>query len=266
MDATPSVRLPADASASGIPERPPRPITLRGAAFAWGTRTFVMGILNVTPDSFSGDGLITVGGSDAALARAMEQARTMAADGADLLDVGGESTRPGHPAVDEAEELRRVIPVIQALRDALPAMPVSIDTIKPGVARAALEAGADFINDVWGTGPSDALARVAAERDVPYVISQVPAHQLFDPTAWATRARLLERRLDESTVKLDADHGDRIADAFVIGAAALAHVRSDPLLPVELCGPDWPGAALRRTYRDYQVTFAATARQWFQQR
>jgi len=171
LDATPSVRLPADAHASGIPERPPRPITLRGATLAWGTRTFVMGILNVTPDSFSGDGLLTGVSRDAALDSALEQGRQMAAEGADLLDVGGESTRPGHPSVDEAEELQRVIPVIKAVRKALPEMPISIDTIKPSVARAALDAGADLINDVWGTGPSDAMARVAAERDVPYVIS-----------------------------------------------------------------------------------------------
>jgi dihydropteroate synthase len=171
LDATPSVRLPAGAPASGIPERPPQPIALRGATLAWGTRTFVMGILNVTPDSFSGDGLLAAAGRDAALALALEQARQMAADGADLLDVGGESTRPGHANVDEAEELQRVVPVIQAVRQALPEMPVSIDTIKPAVARAALDAGADVINDVWGTGPSDAMARVAAERDVPYVIN-----------------------------------------------------------------------------------------------
>jgi dihydropteroate synthase len=134
-------------------------------------RTFVMGILNVTPDSFSGDGLLADRDRDAALAVALAHGRQMAAEGADLLDVGGESTRPGHPSVDQAEELRRVIPAIRALREALPAMPISIDTIKPAVALAALDAGADLINDVWGTGPSDAMVKVAAERDVPYVIS-----------------------------------------------------------------------------------------------
>jgi dihydropteroate synthase len=129
-----------------------------------------MGIVNVTPDSFSGDGLMVVG-TDAALAPALAQGRQMAAEGADILDVGGESTRPGHSTVDEAEEIRRVIPVIEALRDALPGMPISIDTLKPAVAHAALNAGADFVNDVWGTGLSDEMARVAAEHDVPYVIS-----------------------------------------------------------------------------------------------
>ncbi len=179
MDATPSVRLPAGAPASGIPERPPRTITLRGARFAWGTRTFVMGIVNVTPDSFSGDGLLAARDRDSGLALALQQGLQMAADGADLIDVGGESTRPGHPSVDEAEELQRVIPVIRALREALPEVPISIDTIKPAVATAALEAGADLVNDVWATRPSDEMARVVAERDVPYVISHNRAEAIY---------------------------------------------------------------------------------------
>ena len=94
----------------------------------------------------------------------------MAAEGADILDVGGESTRPGHAEVPAEEELRRVIPAIRAIRAALPDMPISIDTTKAAVAEAALDAGADVINDVWGVGPSDALARSAAERGVPYVL------------------------------------------------------------------------------------------------
>jgi dihydropteroate synthase len=195
LDATPSVRLPVDARASGIPERPPAPITLRGATFAWGTRTFVMGIVNVTPDSFSGDGLMAAS-AERAPALAVAQGRQMAAEGADLLDVGGESTRPGHPAVDEAEELRRVIPVIEALRAALPEMPISIDTIKPGVAHAALNAGADLVNDVWGTGTSDEMARVAAEHDVPYVISHNRAAAIYRSVAAEVIAdlqRALER-------------------------------------------------------------------------
>jgi len=137
--------------------------------FAWGSRTFVMGILNVTPDSFSGDGLIAPGGVDG-VGAAVAQARAMVDDGADLLDVGGESTRPGHAPVDEDEELRRVIPVLQAIRVALPGTPLTIDTTKPGVAKAALGAGADAINDVWGVGRDDVLARLAAERGVPIVL------------------------------------------------------------------------------------------------
>lgn len=92
------------------------------------------------------------------------------------------------------------------------------------------------------------------------------ARRLFDPASWATRARLLRRRLTESTAALDPERSDRIAPAFVVGAAALAHVRADPLLPIELCGSGWPGDALRRAYYDYQVAFDETARKWFRQR
>lgn len=94
----------------------------------------------------------------------------MVDEGADILDVGGESTRPGHAPVDDAEELARVVPVIRAIRAALPETPISVDTTKPVVAAAALDAGADCINDVWGTGSSDALPRLAADRGAAYVL------------------------------------------------------------------------------------------------
>jgi dihydropteroate synthase len=145
------------------------------ATFAWGSRTFMMGIVNVTPDSFSGDGLLGPGafgasGASAAAANAVALARTMADEGADLLDIGGESTRPGHTAVDADEESRRVVPAVAAIRAALPSMPISIDTTKPLVAAAALDAGADLVNDIWGVGEDDALVRLAAERRVPIVL------------------------------------------------------------------------------------------------
>jgi dihydropteroate synthase len=173
--ATPSFALP-----TGAPDGLPGPLgeTRIGAqTFRWGQRTYVMGILNVTPDSFSGDGLLAgrdgpgdapppVGWIDAAVA----QARAMAAEGADLLDVGGESTRPGHAAVDADEEAQRVVPVLRAVRDALPSMPLTIDTTKPGVAEAALAAGAGAINDVWGVSDDDTLARVAADHGVPIIL------------------------------------------------------------------------------------------------
>ena len=167
MDATPSVRLPPSEARSGVPARPPAPISVRGTTFTWGSRTYLMGIVNVTPDSFSGDGLVG-GGNLADAATAL--ARQMAREGADILDVGGESSRPGHAEVPAEEELRRTVPVIRAIREALPDMPISIDTTKVVVAEAALEAGADVINDIWAVGPSDALARLAAERGVPYVL------------------------------------------------------------------------------------------------
>jgi dihydropteroate synthase len=171
--ATPSFELPAGA-AHGLPvglgETRIGPRTFR-----WGERTFVMGILNVTPDSFSGDGLLArssdgAGGAGAGVAAAVAQAQAMAAQGADLLDVGGESTRPGHAAVDAAQEAERVVPVIRAVRVALPDMPLTVDTTKPAVAAAALDAGADGINDVWGVAQDDALSRLAGERGVPIVL------------------------------------------------------------------------------------------------
>ncbi len=144
--------------------------------FRWGTRTFVMGILNVTPDSFSGDGLLAAtranrdGGAPNPVEAAVVQARAMVDAGADLLDVGGESTRPGHAPVDEDEELRRVIPVVRAVRAALPSTPVTVDTTKAAVADAALDAGADAINDVWGVSHDRSLAGVAAAHGVPMVL------------------------------------------------------------------------------------------------
>lgn len=145
----------------------PGALRIGPATFAWGERTYVMGIVNVTPDSFSGDGLLAT--SDP-VAAAVAQGRRMVAEGADLLDVGGESTRPGHDAVDEAAEIQRVRPVVAALRAALPDTPLSIDTTKVAVAGAALDAGADLINDVWGVSDDDALARLAARRGVPIVL------------------------------------------------------------------------------------------------
>lgn len=147
--------------------RPPA-TTIGGRRFAWGERTLVMGIVNVTPDSFSGDGLLAAPGDPTELAVA--HARRMAADGADLLDVGGESTRPGHERVDPQEELARVIPVIRAIHATLPEVPISVDTTRPEVAAAALDAGAVLLNDVWGVAANGALIGLAAERGVPIVL------------------------------------------------------------------------------------------------
>ncbi len=171
--ATPSFALPADGPA-GLPEMP-HPLAIGPRTFAWGTRTFVMGILNVTPNSFSGDGLLAAGdgvpaGRRDVVAAAVTLARRMVDEGADLLDVGGESSRPGHAAVSAADEAARVVPVIRALRAALPGVPLSVDTTKPAVADAALAAGAHLVNDVWGVAEDDALARVAAAHGAPLVV------------------------------------------------------------------------------------------------
>ncbi len=119
-----------------------------------------MGIVNVTPDSFSGDGRIEI---ESAIVHACAQWDL----GADILDVGGESTRPGYEPVDEATELARVIPVIEAVRERLPEVPISIDSHKSAVVRAAFEAGADVVNCVYGA-PDDLLA-LAARYEMPFV-------------------------------------------------------------------------------------------------
>jgi dihydropteroate synthase len=164
--ATPSIGLPPGAG-DGIPGAP-EAFAIGSRTFRWGERTYVMGILNVTPDSFSGDGLLAAGGD--AVANAVERGRMMADEGADILDVGGESTRPGHDTVDAKAEIARVVPVVAAIRAALPDMPISVDTTKPDVAEAGLAAGADAVNDVWGVATDDALARVAAAHGVPIVL------------------------------------------------------------------------------------------------
>ncbi len=134
--------------------------------FRWGEKTYIMGVVNMSPDSFSGDGL----GDD--VEAAVAQARRMVAEGADIIDVGGESTRPGTQPTgreDIDEELRLVIPVIERLAAEF-TVPVSIDSYKVDVARRALEAGASIINDIWGLKRDPALADLAAETGAPLIL------------------------------------------------------------------------------------------------
>lgn len=134
-----------------------RLLDARGRRLDYAGRTLVMGILNVTPDSFSD------GGRSAALDDAVANAHRLVAEGADILDIGGESTRPGHTPVPAEEELRRVLPAVEALAG-LP-VPLSIDTQKAAVAEAALKAGASLLNDIWGLMGDPDMARVAAAYD-----------------------------------------------------------------------------------------------------
>ena len=141
------------------------PITIRDRQFVWGSRTYVMGVINISPDSFSGDGL----GRD--VEAAVQQGRRFEEEGADILDVGGESTRPGFEPVSTAEEVERVIPVIHRLvRET--GLPVSIDTAKVEVAeRAIKEAGAHMMNDIWGfRQDGERMALLVAETGLPAVI------------------------------------------------------------------------------------------------
>jgi dihydropteroate synthase len=135
--------------------------------FEWGSRTYVMGILNVTPDSFSGDGIIAKGD---VVNAAVDQARDFLASGADVLDVGGESTRPGSAPVNADEEMERVIPIIQALHKNFPDAIISIDTYKAQVAEEAIKSGAHIVNDVWGLRADDGLAFVAAKYKTPVIL------------------------------------------------------------------------------------------------
>lgn len=126
-------------------------------------RTHIMGILNVTPDSFSD------GGKYSQIDKAVERAVEMERLGADIIDIGGESTRPSHSPIDETEEIRRVIPVIEAITEKIN-VPVSIDTYKSATAERAIKAGASIINDIWGAKKDPNIARVAAEHDTPIIL------------------------------------------------------------------------------------------------
>jgi dihydropteroate synthase len=133
----------------------------RGARLAWGARTYVMGVVNASPDSFSGDGLAD---PQAVCARALEQR----AAGADVLDLGAESSRPGHTPIAFDEEVRRLLPAVRAVRAAAPDAILSIDTFKPDVFRAAHAAGGDMLNSIWGI--DDALLEAAVECGAPIAI------------------------------------------------------------------------------------------------
>lgn len=138
----------------------------------WGQQTHVMGIVNVTPDSFAGDGLVEdTLTQDAIIQRAVTQAQQFVADGAIIIDVGGESTRPQAAALPAEQELARVVPVVRALYDTLPKeVMISIDTYKAEVARQALDAGACMINDIWALRRDPVMAALASERGVPVVL------------------------------------------------------------------------------------------------
>ncbi|MGA9533710.1 MAG: dihydropteroate synthase [Anaerolineales bacterium] len=137
-----------------------------GATFAWGTRTYVMAIFNLTPDSFSGDGLLQPGASADDLRRQAEQ---FIDAGADILDIGGESTRPGAEPISADQELERAIPAVESVRS-MTDLPISIDTYRATVAAAALDAGADMVNDVWALRADPAMAPLIAERGVPVIL------------------------------------------------------------------------------------------------
>ena len=182
-----------------MPRKPriPEPTRINDTHFAWGSKTYVMGVINVTPDSFSGDGL----GSD--VDSAINLAKSFQEWGADMVDVGGESTRPssiyaGAGPASADEELARVLPVIEALEAEID-IPVSIDTYKAAVAERAVAAGADMINDVWGFVRDPDIARVAAEAGVPVVLMHNQDHTEYDdlvPDVTSRLRWLVDRAVD----------------------------------------------------------------------
>lgn len=154
--------------------------------FEWGKQTYIMGVLNITPDSFSGDGLISQVGSDREklIELSLAQAQRFLNAGAHILDVGGESTRPGAQPVSEEEEYNRVIPVIAALREAFDVV-ISVDTYRARIAQAALQAGAHIVNDVWGLHADAELAGVIAQAKAPVIL-------MHNRSSWAN-AEIRER-------------------------------------------------------------------------
>ena len=153
----------------------------------WGNRTYVMGILNITPDSFSGDGILTNAQDDQQFTKhGLDQARQFIDSGVDILDVGGESTRPGSQPVEVDEELSRVLPVISAIKEEHPDALVSIDTYKAGVAEEAIKSGAQIINDVWGLRADPEIADLAARTKTPVILM----HNRSNPTNLEVRDRL----------------------------------------------------------------------------
>ncbi|OZQ75028.1 dihydropteroate synthase [Paenibacillus odorifer] len=159
-----------------------------------GNRTLIMGILNVTPDSFSDGGLWDHPD------KAVEHALRMAAEGADIIDIGGESTRPGHQPVGLEEELARVLPVIESIHKAAPHLPLSIDTYKAEVARQAIAAGAHIINDIWGCKADPEMAAVAAAADCPII--------------------LMHNRQDRNYTNLSADMSADLKESIDLAVAA----------------------------------------------
>jgi len=183
------------------------PLNIAKHTFNWGAHTYVMGILNITPDSFSGDGLLShpvfeehgggKGGADAAI----NQARSFLASGADILDIGGESTRPGSEPLNAEAEMERVIPVVQALSREFPDALISIDTYKATVAGEAFKAGAHILNDVWALRADPALAGVAAQYNAPVILM----HNRSNPASVEVREQL-------GNAYIGAEYDDLIED------------------------------------------------------
>lgn len=192
-------------------------LTIANKTLVWGARTYVMGILNVTPDSFSGDGLLADGqvGQQSIVERALDQARRFVSAGADILDVGGQSTRPGALPISIAEELSRVIPVIQAVAGQLDTL-ISVDTYHAAVAEAALQAGAQIVNDVWGLRVDPELAGVVKQHGAAIVL-------MHNHSSWShteVRERLGGRYVGQPFVDMLPDIRRELMESVAIAHTA----------------------------------------------
>lgn len=196
---------PRDVAAPRVPVRP-APLRVGSAVLEFGRRTFIVGIINMTPDSFAGDGLDGDAGAAEALGRRWTE------EGADLLDVGGRSTRPGAPPVPVDEELRRTIPAVRRL--AALGTPVSVDTSSARVAAAALDAGAAMINDVTALRGDAEMGGLVARAGVPVVLMDGRNRRASPDVIGETRAFLAERLraadvcgIDVSRIVVDPGYG-----------------------------------------------------------
>ena len=197
-------------------------LTIGTHSLNWGERTYVMGILNFTPDSFSGDGLLgpaSPGSLPDGNEPGVREARRFIQAGADILDIGGESTRPGSQPVVADEELRRVLPSLRAILAEFPDALVSVDTYKAAVAEEALKAGASIINDVWGLRADPGLARVIAR----YQATVVLMHNRSKPASVEVRERL-------GNAYTGAEYQDLLADvkSELMESVGIAHSAGIP--------------------------------------
>jgi dihydropteroate synthase len=196
----------------------------------WGERTYVMGILNLTPDSFSGDGLLAFPSSTPATSGeqpGLQEARRFLDAGVDILDVGGESTRPGSQPVDAEEELRRVLPTLRAILAEFPDALISIDTYKAAVAEEALQAGACIVNDVWGLRADPDLAKVVARTQATVVLM----HNRSKPASVEVRERLGKAYLGAEYQNLLEDVSRELLESVAIARSAGIpdeHILLDP--------------------------------------
>jgi dihydropteroate synthase len=188
-------------------------LTIHNQSLEWGARTYVMGILNVTPDSFSGDGLMTHAD---VLSASLVQARQFVQAGVDILDVGGESTRPGSEPVSAGDELARVIPVIQSLAAEFPDTLISVDTYKARVAESALQAGAHMVNDVWGLRADPELAAVVQAAGAPIILM----HNRSNPASVEVREQLGSAYLGPEYEDLLADVKRELSESLELAFAA----------------------------------------------